>query len=280
MSSKFLKHGYGLSIVLDISSESIGGSLVVLNQDQTSLVLHSTRLAIIWEKPVTPEPLLIRIRQTLLAVVKQLHNEGLPEVSRHGIYTHHIAKVSVTFASPWYLSQTEGLTVNYEKPTLITRAVLKKIIDQEERKFNDKLKEHTHSQLYNQAQIIERRIVDIKLNGYSTNSPYQKKAQKIDLSMHTSFVSQDILLVVNNSIGQYFNYRSIKYSSFPLVSFTALTHHTDLHDSIILDIRGETTDISLIKQGALWESVSFPAGTGGLLRAISEKTNTRSYFVS
>jgi cell division ATPase FtsA len=216
--------------------------------------------------------MLIKMSQTLSGVLKQIHNSG---------HISAIAQVFVTYASPWYLSQSKGLSIQYNTPTVITRELLRDVIAAEEKQFLKDIKNHTHSELYANAHIIERRIVDMKLNGYSTHSPYQKKAERLDLSLHTSFVSEDILTMTKDCIDRYFNCRSIRYFSFPLVAFNTIQKLGDFsHDSFILDIRGETSDISLIKNGALWESLSFPIGTGSLLRYISEKTNSSIHIAS
>lgn len=264
-----------LFIVLDISNESIGGNLCVQSFRHEVTILYSIRLPIIWEEPATTKPLLIKIRQTLSLVIKNIHDKGIPEARKQGILRSNIAQVFVTYASPWYLSQTKGLVSEYAKPLLITKKLLHELIETEEKEFITALKDHTHSELYNNVKVIERRIVDIKLNGYSTQAPYHKKAQKIELNIHASFVSRDILLITTDSIAHYFHCEVIKYFSFPLVTFTAISHlHPELTEYLIVDVRGETTDISLVKNKALWETVSFPQGSGAVFREISEKTNT------
>ncbi len=263
-----------LFIALDISNESIGGTLFAQSSG-TATIIYSLRLPIIWEQPPTTEPLLIKIRQTLKNVVKELHDTGLKEARKHNFFRSEISKVFITYAAPWYLSQTNKIIAEYTKPLLITKDLVRALVSQHEKQFIIETKHHTHSALYHNIQIIERRIVDIKLNGYSTQKPYNKRAIRIELAVHTSFVSKDILTITQNAIDGYFHVQSIQYSSFPLVIFSNLRQlYTDIPHALIIDIRGETTDISLIQHNALLETVSFPYGSGALLREVSDTTNT------
>jgi hypothetical protein len=71
-------------------------------------------------------------------------------------------------------------------------------------------------------------------------------------------------------VSRSFGETPIRFQSFPFVTFTALkTVMGTSSDLLLIDIGGETTDLILIREGILEETISFPMGENFLVRKIA-----------
>jgi hypothetical protein len=264
-----------LALIFDIGSGSVGGALAVVSKNHTPKLLYTVRLPIIWQEKPEAGHFLSSVVRAVHSVSQNIERNGLQHLRFTKFSARHIKNVYAVFSSPWYISQTKILTIEKKAPTLVTKALIDDVIKQEEKAFTEALDHGTHSHIFEHAEVIERGIIRTRLNGYDTVDPYNKKASNIETTFFMSFVSKDILEAVRKSVHNHFNYRHIYAYSFPLVAFKAISSaNKGLDDFLLVDVRGEVTDVSLIKDGALLESISFPLGKGALLRAVSEATNS------
>jgi hypothetical protein len=85
---------------------------------------------------------------------------------------------------------------------------------------------------------------------------------------------EKVLKKMEYAIGKHFHSENIKFSSFAMASFIVLrdlfAHHKDF---LLVDICGEITDISLVKDDILCDSISFPLGRNFVTRKIARLFN-------
>ncbi len=269
------KSGEELAVIFDIGSGSVGGALAIISKEHTPKLLYTVRLPVVWQEKPEPGQFLASIIRTVHQVSENIERKGLLHLRFTKFSVRHIKKIYAVFSSPWYISQTKILTIDKKSTILVTKDLIDSLIKQEEKQFTESLDTGAHSHVFDHAEVIERGIIRTRLNGYDTPNPYNKKASIIEITFFMSFVSKDILEAVKKSVHTHFNYRHINSFSFPLVAFKAISDaNKDINDFLLVDVRSEVTDVSLIKDGALLESISFPIGKVGLLRAVSETTNS------
>ncbi|MBI5005309.1 MAG: hypothetical protein HZC03_01765, partial [Candidatus Lloydbacteria bacterium] len=117
------------------------------------------------------------------------------------------------------------------------------------------------------AALLEQKIIQVRLNGYATQKPYGKRAQDIDVALYVSASPQSFLNTIHTFIGDIFHRDADQYHSLALVSFSAFRDmFPEREHFLICDIGGEVTDLSLVKNNMLVETVSFPKGMMTLMR--------------
>ncbi len=118
--------------------------------------------------------------------------------------------------------------------------------------------------------ILEQKVIQIKLNGYETATPFGKETVSAEAKIVTSFVNTDLLTEIKATLLHTFRPKAIETHSFPAAAYSVIR---DLYSSAgsdfcIVDVGGETTEVSLVAGGALLETFSFPLGHNQLLRRI------------
>ena len=240
-------------LIVDIGTSSVGAALVA--KDTLPKVLFSTRSQISPQSNPDIQRSFVVIKQTLELVLKSVVAEG-----------KLFDKLHLFFSSPWCVSKTSVLKVEHEKPILVTRGVIDKLTKEAEEKF---LTESVAS-----GEIVEHSITRTKLNGYEVADPFNKKAKDIEIALFSSVVSAELFAAVREVIHKNFHIKHEEVSSFLLAAFNAISGIMPKErDFMIVDVRSEVTEISLIFDGALTKNIFFPLGKNGLIKAVSDNSN-------
>ena len=259
----FFSHKKRADIVLaiDISSGSVGAAVVELREADAPKILYSSRL------PITTS--LFQNRKHLLFAVSEALEHVITQVEKHTVHLGYYGKIRrshIVFSSPWYKFETKVLMIKHKSPIAVTHEVINKVIKTEEKRFAAEVQ-------LSGAEIVESRIIRTRLNGYDTPNPYGKKSANIEITFFVSLISKDILDETRRVLGSHFQHEKIEVSSFSLAAFTAIGGlMPDARDFIIVDVRGEMTDVSVVRDGSLYSSISFPNGRNGLIRVVAETT--------
>ena len=237
-------------LVVDVGSGSIGAALVSVSKNVAPKLTFSARLPITLPNESEPSRSLMVVTATLESIMKT--------VAAEHVVVH---KTQIIFSSPWYVSQTKIIKTDYNSPTLITHHIIDQLTKKAESQFLEESK--------SDGEVVEKRIIRTRLNGYETPNPYNKKAKNVEIAFFSSLVARDVLESVRRVIGKYFHVRNSKASVFSLVAFSAISRILpNERDFLIVDVRGEVTDVSLVTEGALIKSSSFPQGKNTLIQAV------------
>ena len=259
------KKGEEVSAVFHIGSGSVDGHLIRLSKVSKPEIIYSLSVPISFQKDIKLERHFRLMVKTLDSVLKDILKEGLKHLNFTGFRNHGLRNAFFILSSPWCASQTKVIKIKKDKPFEISGDSIESIISEQEQKFlSDDSSEG--------SKIIEKRIIEAKLNGYRVTEIYGKKAKNIELSLFMTSAPEYILKELSNATLKYFNFRSSHFYSFALASFSAIRDiYSDIDDFIYLDVHGELTDLSIIKDNVFVESASFPAGKNFFVRQISEK---------
>jgi cell division ATPase FtsA len=243
-----------VTLVIDIGSSSVGAALVLISKEVVPKIFFSTRLHIALQNESEKSRSLTAVTTALESVIKTVAAE-------HSV----IHKTHIFFSSPWYFSETKIIKNEYDSPTLITHHTIDQITKESERKFVENSK--------SSGEIVEHRIIRTRLNGYDTSNPYNKKAKKVEVTFFASMVAKDVLESVRRIIAKHFRVHRDDVSSFALAAFNSISGILPSErDYLIVDIRGDVTDVSLITDGALIKSVSFPQGKNNLIQNVANNS--------
>ena len=270
-----------ISAVFEIGSGSVAGALVKLSYTNQPELLYSYRETTPFRENLEHARLVADMTLAVEHVAKNLGDEGLVHLNFTGYRHHRIHDIFYSFSSPWVLSQTTVLNIKKDTETIITKPFLDSLIAQEQHSFEKLVKEGDSANTFDHdATMIEKKMVQISLNGYPTYNPYKKTAHQIDAAFCMSFVPADIMQKINTAVEKTFNFRKVTPHSFSLLAYSALRDifHTE-QDFIFIDVHGELTDVLIVKNGLLVHTFSFPFGTHTLVRKASRILNLAAIIV-
>jgi hypothetical protein len=271
MFSFFSKDKAELGAVFNIGSSSVGAGLVKFRPDQVPEIVYTTREPIPYQEIVSPERFLTDMVKTLGTVHARLHKEGLAHLKFTQYGSHKMRHVLYAFSSPWAASQTKIASIENPEPVTITREMVQNVIAKAEKSFESEVVDPTHnSELKDKLSVIENRIIQIRLNGYEATEPYGKKAKRVDVSFFISLVPKMVIDRVSDASLGALHSHDTHFTSAQLASYSALREiFSGRQGFIVLDIGGEVSDVSVIKNGLILETASFPLGRNFLTRRVS-----------
>src|SRR3989344_5473983 len=118
--------------------------------------------------------------------------------------------------------------------------------------------------------IIEKKIVQIKLNGYEVRNPYGQKTSRIELSMIVGVSSGKVVESIERKLSNFFHVKSVHFGAFPIAAFSAIRDiFPNEKNFLFIDITGEATDVSLVSNDILAGTVAFSRGKNFFIREIS-----------
>ena len=271
MFSFFSKDKVELGVVFNIGSSSVGAGLVKFRRGQVPHVVYTVREQIPYQEVVSPERFLSDMLTTLGTVHGRLHKEGLAHLKFTEYGAHRIRHAFYAFSSPWAASQTKIATVENKEPIIVTRDMIDGVVMKAEKNFEVEVIDPTKDpELKDKLSVIEKRIIQIRLNGYEVRDPYGKEAKTVDISFFISLVPKMVIDRISESTLGALHPKDMRFTSSQLASYSAIRDvfsHRD--DFILLEIGGEVSDVSVVKNGLVLETASFPLGRNFLVRRIS-----------
>lgn len=277
---KFLKKKEGMSpfIIFDVGSGSVGAALATISpEDNIPTVLYSTRVPIIYKKDVYSDLFIRSMLSSFQYAALEIVQKGIPNLSRSGMKIKDINEILCIFSSPWCKSQANLLKFNKEKEFDVSEKEINEALLNANEEFRESSmsESNNENEILKKSKLIEKNIVQIKLNGYPTNDPYGKKTNSVELSLFLSKVSDIVYKNIKKTLDKVFYTENISFHSFTLVSFSVVRDIFSAEKNFLLmDIRGEVTDISLVRDDALYSTSSFPIGRNFLTREVSSALNT------
>lgn len=248
-----------LVLVFNIGSFSVGGALFLTQKSGIPKIILSIQEPIPVSKKVDINKFLFLTLQSLDIVANNIYSAGQGAPS----------KIFCVLSSPWYVSQTRIINLKKNTPFVFTEKLADSLIQKEIKLFEE---EHLakYTNVGNSVRAIELKNIKTMLNGYETSKPLNQKIKELEMAVFVSMSGEQVLKKIEDTIGKYFHFNLIKFSSFAMACFTVVRDlHINQENFLLIDIGGEVTDISMIKKNILRESVSFPLGRNFLTRGIA-----------
>lgn len=265
-----------ISILLDIGSGYVEGALLNISKSKIPHIIFERRVAIPVGEKKNIERTTALMLKALGEVVEMLQKEGLLHLKFTKFGHQNIRNVYCVLSSPWYISQTKVIKIEKSKPFMVTSLLIKKLLEDENIAFKNSINQGEYSKDFKDTvSILESKIISTKLNGYETERPLRKFTTNIEVAIYLSIAGVDVTEKIKETIRKTFNFRTLRFHSFPLVFFSGIRDLRDTPNNFILvDIREEVTDVILIKKGLLLETVTVPLGTYFFTRELGKALNT------
>ena len=257
-----------LCVVCDVGSATVSAGLVLFVRDTKPTVLWTTKVPFsIAEKPNQNhlEGIMFELLEQTFSLVVE---KGLPEIHKQGIQKR-LDEVFVTLASPWFIGKASTVKISKDEPFILDEKIIADAISDEEKKFEADAVKGLYDQVRGQdIRMIEREMVRVLLNGYETKNPYDKLATIAEVSLYMSIIPERILSGLQKLVRDHLPLDQVTLHTFPLTFFAAVTNlFPHSNDYMLIDVAGESTDMSLVRDGTIIETTSFPVGRNALLRS-------------
>ncbi len=176
------------------------------------------------------------------------------------------AEVVCTVSAPWHAAKTITMSTVEEKPFEVRESVLEDLIARATESF---LSESAAGGDDSPNVLIEQQVIDVLVNGYRTARPVGKRGRSIDASIYLAVMERAVQDRMRELIERAFPHRDIRFRSSSLVVFSTLRDmFPDHEDFLIARVSGELTEVTIVREGILRETATFPLGSHFLLRSI------------
>jgi hypothetical protein len=264
-----------LCVICDVGSATVSAGLFLFRKNAKPTVLFTTSVPI----SVLPKPEQSQLEKLMLvyleSAIKSVSTSGLVSAKKQGVSTRKISNFYIIFASPWFAAKATEVLIEKESAFMLDEKLIANAMINEESLFENEAIQGKFEQVKGKdIRMVEREMVAVKLNGYETSEPHDKRATKAELSLYMSLVPEHILDVTEKIAHNYFHLEKITFHTFPLIFFGAankLFPHD--HNYVLVDAAGESTDVSLVRNGIIAKSSSFAIGYNTMLRTLMEKLN-------
>ena len=250
------------SLVFNISSGSITGAIIKFTDKAGVNAINYIKEMMPYQTEVSIERHLDLMKSTLTTVAGKIQAEGIKKIVAKNKKGLTIDRVFYLFSSPWSISQTKTIRIKESKSFTVTDSYLNHVITEQEKQFQiDIAKSGT---------IIEKKIVQIKVNGYVIDKPNNQQTRELEMSILFTAVPEKILTAVETAVSKIFQLKNVWCHSLSLATMTTIKNiYPQKEDFIQLNISEEITDISIINNGVMSLSASIPLGTHHFIRSLS-----------
>lgn len=250
------------SLVIDVGNGSLACAILSVN---SSKIIFSERISFLIPDDVN----MLRIESEVSVSIEKCLNK----IKNNKLFKKIIIEdVLVSVSSPWFVTNTKKINISENRAFVITERFIEDLLQKESEKF--RLEEEKKNIEDQKISVIDKEIMFFKLNGYNIKNIIGKKIKSLESQIYFSGIREklekSIFKVLNKNI--FVNNNKIVIKSFPFIMFSVLKNITLPGDNfIIMDITGETTDISLVYGGVIIKNVNFSSGRNFILRQISKK---------
>ena len=240
-----------LILILAIESSQVHGSLTLYSSAKKPLVVYVSH-AEIENKTGKSEDL---IKSAVKGVYKVIDDANLYFAKNNKLTNlPRISTIHYILSSPWVMPETNNLKFTFNKDTVVTNKFIQKSINDVESNQTAISQES--------LETIERKILDISLNGYSVTNWENRSAKTLEISFVTSFCGTQTVKLFRETAQKIVPDSRIYFHSTRLAQHFGWNHLlADFHNYSLIHIHGSLTDILFVRNRKCVLFGSFPFGS-------------------
>jgi hypothetical protein len=245
-------------LVIDISSGSVGASLVHKNKTMLPEVVHAARIPFYTDvlKHSTLEKGMLSALDLSLDKTIQ---EGIASLHRDKKQTK-IGNVMIVFSSPWISTKLANITYLRKKKTVLSNKEIGNII----KESSERLKDQLDTANKDRHEVFES-IAHSSLKG---NEYELRSVQNAANSILIRSIEDILLRHISMEKG-------VVLQSFMFILFKVLSHSfRDIKNYTLIEMGEEMTDVLVIKKGIPGFAMSLPFGSRTLAKSICKEYGT------
>jgi hypothetical protein len=248
------KAGAKTGLFIDIGSATVSAGLATYGGSDVPEMHYAVSAPIAVKEPGNFEHLLEEALAALDVALDKTLKEGLPATARAG---KTFETITVTLASPWFVSSTHLVSHAAEKPFTVHGSLIRSLIDEAKKEGKGAEK----------GTLLEEAVIRTTVNGYPTTRPEGKRGVDVRLALYRSFAEPSVLARITEHVGKVFPHKKVQFHSFTLVSFQAMRNiYPEKDQLILLDVAGEVTDMTVVLDDTIVATYSFPIGISSVVR--------------
>ena len=258
-----------LILTLEIQSTLARGTLVWWKPDGTPEIAFSD------ERPVPYQPGIAtgRFVQETVKALNETVDAALARLSvirqerKEEKFPRHIDEAHYILSSPWIAVQARTLSVDLGAPTRITAAKVRELLEAERAKLASAADQPT--------QIIEEKIFEVRLNGYSMRAWQDKEVRNLEISYALGVAGSGALLRFEQACERAVPKRKVRFHSSLLLQYAGLRATMPEREAYaLIHAHGELSDAVIVERGACVFFGSYPMGIHSIVRAVAKATKT------
>lgn len=260
-----------LAIVFDVGSASVGAALVGLKAESLPRIFYITRHEMPFSKEIDAARLVKDVAYAISSSARAIIREGFPHARFTFFGTLKPILLSYVLASPWHISQTRIIRREDSRPFRVDRNLVRDLVRHElelfRKEYAERAARHNRKDLH---EIIEADILDMRLNKYPVDHPHGQFTRDLEMTLFVSLAPQKTLEMIRTAGEREFPHTDTHFASFTFASFSAVRDiWHEKEDFLLVDVGGEVTDLSIVKDGRLLETLSFPIGRNTIIRRVA-----------
>lgn len=259
------------AMLVDVGSGSIGVALTIFKDGEKPALVFETREQLPIGARLSHKRLLPVMISFFEKLVGRVAQKGLPIFSKNEAGVK-VEKIIVQLSSPWHISTTKSLHFKFEKSFLLTPIFIKDILSYENKNFLTSVVKDDFSSILGDSRksmIVEQEVLETKINGYPVKYPIDRMADDFEATVFMSAFPNKVIESAKKFFGRYFPELEPEFHSTTVVYFDVFRHlFPDEGSFIVVHVSGETTDVSVIKNNIITETISFPLGRNFIIRKL------------
>jgi len=249
-------------LFIDIGSGAVSTAIVSFGDARPHVLGHVEEYV-----PVTEHSSLAEVQKHMLSALKT----ALSRTQK--LHLASPDRISVCLGAPWYMSQVRKAHMSRPTSFVVNQKMLDDMIAREIQAFESEVVTNTHGTDF-QLRQIEARTLAVDVNGYSAHNPIGVSAQEVSMTLYAGVAQESVLEAIENIVFHAYPARAISFSSFLAVAYyvsrICFPHE---ENALLVDIGGEVTDVSVIRDGVLSQSLTFHMGSNSVMRSLSKALN-------
>jgi len=245
-------------ILFDFRSSSVAASIISVNKENVvPKILFTERERYYFSEAPKSDEFIKRAHITLKKIIKKIHSfkTNDPDIE------HNVSEIHILYGAPWYHPDFIDAHYEQDKTFVFNKELLVKIVKSATTDF----------ELNTEGEITEKNIASILINGYETNDPFNKKTKDVKMSLYLSNIATQTKNDIETILKDNFHVEKIQSHTHTSVLYTFLKNHFhSTHNYVLLDISGEITEITVVKNSFFKKNITVPAGSHLFIRKLSE----------
>lgn len=266
----FLKKKQKTALIFDIGSESVTGAICILDGKKAPLLLATGKKSLSSDSKsgVSTEMLSRAVGELSGEIVKKANAQPAAK----GLFHNSFDQVLFTLRLPWYAPETRRVQKKGKHAFAVTRGFIEDILRIEERAVEEKVSTMWDALSRSDMVMIERQPVRVRLNGYDTKNPLQKKTSDLDISIYMCIAPKKLIYELERAVRKHVHSRGVSFHSFSLVFYEAVQRlFPSEKNAILVDVGAYNTEVSLMRHSSLECVKSFASGRKMLEEGIIKK---------
>ena len=257
-------HSKGESIlILDVQSSIVRGTLVYTGEDAKHLVLYTHTVKI----PYKPHARSSYLIKSALKAIEETIDDVLTHLSvRANVQDipKKISAVHYVLSTPWIVSQAKTLMSSFKDPIVVDKNYVMKLIAEDRNKLM--------TESGNDVRVIEEKVFDVRLNGYSVASWESKQTRELEVAFVTSVAGGRMADRFIEICDRVVSKNNVYFHSSLFLQHTGLQKiMPNLPNYALIHVHGELTDVAIVRTHSCIFFGSYPFGIHTIVRTLARE---------